>query len=472
MTKIPLANAVLTQGSRFLGLTSFYLLVSVIAAVAFFGLLVLGVLLMITLPRLLRRAVRPGTVYPLYGPRYLIQLMIGALTNSALLVLLLGDSSFIVAFMRALGYRLTPVVQTGSNFGTQHVHDSPYLTTVGTGTVISDGLSVLNMEVSNTAFRVNPVVIGERNFLGNNIAFPARAKTGNNVLLATKVMVPIDGPIRENVGLLGSPSFEIPRTNSARAKFSFLDDPDEVGRRLIRKNWYNAGTLALALASLGVQFLVMLQLAAVTLALYQQHRVLAITAAMLVTALVLTTYGIVAERASMGFRRLRPRHCSIYDRYFWAHERLWKFYTSPMLVGTPFQNVLWRLAGVRIGRRVFDDGAAIPEKSLVTIGDDVVLNAGSVIQNHSLEDGIFTSDYTVIGAGATVGTAAFVHLGVTMGPGSVLDADAFLMKGAEMAAHTSWVGNPAAESRSCRVIPARRDSASPVLTGAGRAVAA
>ena len=39
----------------------------------------------------------------------------------------------------------------------------------------------------------------------------AGARTGVNVLLGTKVMIPIDGPVRENVGLLGSPCFEIPR---------------------------------------------------------------------------------------------------------------------------------------------------------------------------------------------------------------------------------------------------------------------
>ena len=45
--------------------------------------------------------------------------------------------------------------------------------------------------------------------------------------------------------------------------------------------------------------------------------------------------------------------------------------------GTPMKGVLWRALGVRIGRRVFDDGCGMPEKSLVTIGDDVTINAGT-----------------------------------------------------------------------------------------------
>ena len=67
--------------------------------------------------------------------------------------------------------------------------------------------------------------------------------------------------------------------------------------------------------------------------------------------------------------------------------------------GTPFKNLVWRLLGVRIGRRVFDDGCALPERTLVTIGDDCTLNAGTVIQCHSQEDGAFKSDRITIGDG-------------------------------------------------------------------------
>jgi hypothetical protein len=60
--------------------------------------------------------------------------------------------------------------------------------------------------------------------------------------------------------------------------------------------------------------------------------------------------------------------------------------------GTPFKSPVWRLVGMRIGRRVFDDGCGIAERTLVSIGDYCTLNAGSVIQCHSMEDGIFKAD--------------------------------------------------------------------------------
>ena len=40
-------------------------------------------------------------------------------------------------------------------------------------------------------------------------------------------------------------------------------------------------------------------------------------------------YFILAERASMSFERLQPRLCSMYDPYYWRHERYWKLNASP-----------------------------------------------------------------------------------------------------------------------------------------------
>ena len=69
-----------------------------------------------------------------------------------------------------------------------------------------------------------------------------------------------------------------------------------------------------------------------------------------------TGYGILVERLAARFRHLRPRLCSIYDPYFWWHERLWKLLSAPPFAGTPFKPMLARLFGVRIGRRVLDLG--------------------------------------------------------------------------------------------------------------------
>ena len=102
--------------------------------------------------------------------------------------------------------------------------------------------------------------------------------------------------------------------------------------------------------------------------------------------------------------------------------------------------------GVRIGKRVFDDGVHISEPLLTAVGDECVLNHESKIQCDSQEDGTYKSGPTALGAGCTVGVGAFVHYGVTMGDGSVLAADSFLMKGETVPPRTRWAGNPAREN--------------------------
>ncbi|MDQ6745082.1 MAG: peptide synthetase, partial [Actinomycetota bacterium] len=88
----------------------------------------------------------------------------------------------------------------------------------------------------------------------------------------------------------------------------------------------------------------------------------------------------------------------------------------------------------------------IVERSLVALGDEATLNMGSVLQPHSLEDGIFKSDRIAIGSGCTVGTGGFVHYGVVMEDGSELEADAFLMKGSHLMPGDRWRGNPATQA--------------------------
>jgi non-ribosomal peptide synthetase-like protein len=171
-----------------------------------------------------------------------------------------------------------------------------------------------------------------------------------------------------------------------------------------------------------------------------------IAGAGVITLLFGIFYLVLVERAVSHFRRLRPEYCSIYDTYFWWHERFWKLSMNPKLLdGTPFKNVAWRLLGVRLGARVFDDGCTIIEKTLTTVGDGCVLNAGSRLQSHSQEDGAFKSDHIMIGAGCTLGVSSLVHYGVTMGEGAVLAPDSFLMKGEDVPPYARWGGNPARE---------------------------
>ncbi|MET8582275.1 Pls/PosA family non-ribosomal peptide synthetase [Streptomyces collinus] len=448
-TAVPQLNAVFTPGPPAFTSPAFYLEALVASLVVFFGGALVGLVVVSTVPRLLSLAIEPGRTYPLYGLHHGIQRAITRLTNIRFFTTLFGDSSAIVHYLRCLGYDLCRVEQTGSNFGTLVKHDTPYLSTVGRGTMVADGLSIINADFSSSSFRCTPTSIGPDNFLGNRIAYPSRGRTGDNCLLATKVMVPVDGPVREDVGLLGSPSFEIPRTVLRDTRFDHLAQGDELRRRLAAKNRHNALTASLHLLVRWFHFFVLALIAMAAVELYQVIGVPAFVLAALLTWAFTIVHFALVERAVTRVRPVKPLYCSIYDADFWGHERFWKLTWHQYMQafnGTPFKPVVWRLLGVRIGRRVFDDGCNITERSLVSIGDDCTLNAGTVIQCHSQEDGAFKSDRVTIGAGVTLGVNAFVHYGTTIGDRARLDSDSFLMKGEEVPPGARWKGNPAREA--------------------------
>ncbi len=430
---------------------TFYANAVVIAGLGVLGGTILELLLITTVPRMLQLALKPDTLYPMFGLRDAAERALARMTNSRILPTLFGDSSYVVNFVRSIGYRQPQVQQTGSNFGTGFKHDNPFLSEVGTGSMIADGVSFMNTDYSATSFKLSRAAIGARNFLGNYVLYPAEAKTGDNCLLATKVMVPIDGPVRHDVGLLGSPAFEIPRSvlrdalpgqHAGRANFR---------RDLAAKNRHNLRTMSLLLLVRWLNASVALLVTFAGLEFYDQFGALALSASFVVLLVVDLLVPVGIEHLVRRFRPLEPRFCSIYHPYFWWHERYWKLLLGSrfmlMLNGTPFKPLLWRLLGVRIGSRVFDDGCAIPERTLVTIGSRCTLNSSTQIQSHSQEDGMFKSDYDVIGDDVTLGVGALVHYGVSIEDGAVVAADSFVMKGTTIPRGTLWGGNPAEEAR-------------------------
>ena len=446
LTAVPMLGRVIDPSMDAITSPSLYRDAAIISAVLFFGPVLIGLFTVAALPRLLNLFVKPVAVYPLFGFHDRIHRAIVRLTSLKFYNRLFGDSSFIVYYLRWLGYDLGEVTQTGSNFGTEVGHETPYLSIIGSGTMVADGLSILNADFSTSSFRVSPVYIGGHSFFGNNIAFPAGGRVGENCLIATKAMIPLDGEVRQGVGLLGSPCFEIPR--SVDRDTSMAVDPAQLRRSLRTKNWHNLRTMGLFLFSRWLHLFLITVLGIAAFDAYGGFAQLQMAALLALSILATPVYFVLLERVIAAFRPLQARSCSIYDPYFWRIERLWKVPGEGymhMFDGTPFKNLIWRGLGVQIGKRVFDDGCYITERTLTTIGDDVVLNAGTKIQCHSQEDGAFKSDRTAIGSGSTVGVGAMVHYGVTLGERSVLAPDSFLMKGEEIPPHARWGGNPARE---------------------------
>ena len=412
----------------------------------FFASVPLGLLSIGIVPRLLNLFLQKDRTYVLYGVHYLVHQAIVALSNSAFYNRLFGDSSAIVHYARWVGYRLNKIIQTGSNFGMGQKHENPFLCDIGSGTMVSGGLKMINETMSSTSFKLGMVKIGDHSYLGNYLHFPSDAKVGANCLVATKALVPIDGPVRENVGLLGSPCFEIPRATDRDKQMSKMDDVTR-RLRLRAKNRYNLVTGILYLLSTWFLFFAGTLCLIFALVFFPRYGMGSIFASAVLAFFFAVFWLWFVERVTLGFGKLTPRIVPVLDEYFWFHERHWKltglWLVAPLFAGTPFKNIFTRLQGVRLGRKVFDDGTNIDECTLVEIGDYTTLNAGCVIQPHSLEEAVFKSDRVTIGTGCTLGCASNLHYGITVGDYVVIEPNAFVMKGEILDPDTTWRGNPA-----------------------------
>lgn len=414
----------------------------------YFGLLLLSLASVFTLPRLATKFLATDRTYPLYGLRHALARWLETAANSIGHNLLFGDSTYVLGYWRRVGLDVStaPGSQTGSNFGLLQKFGIPAFCRIGPGTMASDGLTVVNHVHTSSSIRLLQATIGARNFIGNVVLFPPGARIGDNCLVATKAFVPLDGPMREGAGLLGSPSFEVPRSVRRDQSFDHYRDPAVLGERLALKNRSNLATMALHLTSRWFSFLLFWLGAMLAFDLYPTLGALVVPLIGLgLFALVLLQF-VAIEHATAGWRGHEPHYCSIYDEYYWRHERYWKLADPDVISafnGTPFKGPAWRLLGVKIGKKVYDDGATITERTLTEIGDYVTLNAESALQAHSLEDGTFKSDYLRVETGATIAPRCYVHYATTIGEGAVVEADSFLMKGETVGAGEVWGGNPA-----------------------------
>ncbi len=420
------------------------------AAGAYFGSLLAALLTVTVVPRVLHRFVISERVHPLFGVQHLLANGIARISNNKLLNTVFGDSSMILGYLRLVGYDLRATTQTGSNFGVDQQHHTPFLCVFNRNTLVSDGLRMLNTETSATSFVSRKVVIPADTYLGNDVFYPADAAVGDNCLIATKAAIPLHGPARTNVGILGSPPFEIPRSVKRDQQFDHLKQPGVIESRLRLKLRSNLVTLGLYFLRSWLLVWVALAVSAIALSVVPGERVLAraaaLTLAAVISLLAATLISIFAERLVRGFRHLEPQFCSLYDREFWNHERFWKLNYNAFLQvfdGTPMKPIFLRMQGAQVGAQLFDDGSGLTEPSLVAIGDYCTLNFGSAIQSHSLEDGTFKSDRIRIGDGCTVGAMALVHYGAQVNDGAVIEPDSFIMKGSQVEEGSLWLGNPA-----------------------------
>src|SRR5207247_8445039 len=189
------------------------------------------------------------------------------------------------------------------------------------------GRDVVTEEVSSTSFRVCQATTRPDNSFGNCVTYPSGGRTADNCLLAIKAMVPLEGKMREGVGLLGSPPFEVPRSGERDCRYDHLRTGEALRRGLAAKNRFNLRTIGIFLFTrwVGIFLITVIDVAAFEF-FYDVFAHTIVAALVALSVVVAAVYYALVERCLEALSPPPPAICSIYDPRFWWIERIWKLH--------------------------------------------------------------------------------------------------------------------------------------------------
>jgi hypothetical protein len=120
-----------------------------------------------------------------------------------------------------------------------------------------------------------------------------------------------------------------------------------------------------------------------------------------------------------------------------------RFFAGGLLRGTPLWTAYLRLAGARLGRRVYVNSLGLSDYNLLDFGDDVVIGADAHISGHTVERGVVKTARVRLGRGVVVGIDSIIDIGVEAGEGCQIAALTFVPKFAKLDVHSVYGGIPA-----------------------------
>lgn len=110
--------------------------------------------------------------------------------------------------------------------------------------------------------------------------------------------------------------------------------------------------------------------------------------------------------------------------------------------GSPVWTAHLRMAGARLGRRVYVNSLELNDYSLLEFEDDVVIGADAHLSGHTVEGGIVKTGNVHLGRNTTVGVGTIIEIGVNTGANCEIGALSFVPKNTKLEADAVYVGIP------------------------------
>lgn len=120
-----------------------------------------------------------------------------------------------------------------------------------------------------------------------------------------------------------------------------------------------------------------------------------------------------------------------------------RLFAGYLLRGSPVWTAYLRLAGARLGRRVYVNSLGLSDYNLLEFGDDVVIGADVHLAGHTVERGIVKTLPVRLGRNVTIGIGSVIDIGVEVGDGCQVGALSLVPKHTRLDAGGVYAGIPA-----------------------------
>jgi hypothetical protein len=126
-----------------------------------------------------------------------------------------------------------------------------------------------------------------------------------------------------------------------------------------------------------------------------------------------------------------------------AATHIVRVFAGLLFCGSPIWTAYLRLAGARLGRRVYVNSLAVTDYNLLEFGDDVVIGDDVHVSGHTVEGGVVKTAPLRLGNNVTIGLGSVIEIGVEAGDGCQVGALSFVPKHARLEAGAIYAGIPA-----------------------------
>jgi acetyltransferase-like isoleucine patch superfamily enzyme len=120
-----------------------------------------------------------------------------------------------------------------------------------------------------------------------------------------------------------------------------------------------------------------------------------------------------------------------------------RFFAGALFRGSPVWTAYLRLAGARLGRRVYVNSLAVTDYNLLEFGDDVVIGDDVHISGHTVEGGFVKTAPVRLGSNVTIGLGSVIEIGVQAEDGCQVGALSFVPKHTRLEGSATYAGIPA-----------------------------